>query len=257
MLECYLDDSGTHDGSQVVVWGGVAGHSHWMDELDKVWKARLAQPCDGKPPINKFHSFDLECGLGEFQGYSEGARDLTRRNFRQAILDSGVTVVAYGISIKDWDQLVRQGHGQSDFTAEQGVFGKAIFELAKAAKAENEALGLIFDRGRDTPELRKVIMPTVLTAEFEARHLSYTFAPVASLCALQAADLVAHEAYMAFNQLPTNPKAIPRPHALRLFEDAFGGQARWMGRTEIKDTVRRIRRAHKRKEKAAKKGRGA
>jgi hypothetical protein len=58
VIECYFDDSGTHDASPVVVWGGVAGHAHYLDKLDKMWRALLQQPCEGKRPIKSFSSYD-------------------------------------------------------------------------------------------------------------------------------------------------------------------------------------------------------
>lgn len=253
MLEYYLDDSGTHAGSPVVVWGGVAGHKHYLDQLDEAWRAQLLKPCDGRPPIKKFRSYDLAHGIGEFEGYNQGERDLTRRNFRQVIVESDVTVLAYGVSVEDWDQIIRKWWKQPNFTAEQSVFGKALFDIAVAARAEGEALSLQFDQGRDTPELRQVIMPAIQSAEYDGRFVSYGFSPVASVPALQAADLVVHEAYRAFKQLLGDSNAVPQPHAKRLFEDPFAGAAKWMGRKEIKDTVRKIERARKREEKRLRK----
>jgi hypothetical protein len=251
VIECYFDDSGTHDASPVVVWGGVAGHAHYLDKLDKMWRALLQQPCEGKRPIKSFSSYDLEHAKGEFEGYNQGAKDLTRRNFRQIILESEVSVVAFGVSVKDWDQVVRGLARQSNFTAEQSVFGKAVFEIAKTAKAENEALSLHFDQGRDTPELRKVIAPTLETAQQDSRIVSYSFSKIADFPALQAADLVVHEAYQTFCALMKNPKATPRPHALQLFKNAFFGQANWVGRREIKNAVKAIERKHQKAKRAS------
>lgn len=241
MLECYLDDSGTHEGSPLVAWGGIAGHKHYLDQLDTAWRDQLLKPCDGKPPIKKFHSYDLEQGINEFAGYNRAASNLTHRNFRQIIVESSVTIFAYGVSTKDWDEIIRGE--QPDYTAEQLVFGQAIFELAKAAKKEGEALSLQFDQGRDTPELRQAIMPAIETAQYEERFLSYGFSPVASVPALQAADLVIHEMFGVYKRLLMDGEVNPRPHAKRLIEDSFAGDAKWMGRKEIEDTIRRIERA--------------
>lgn len=253
MLEYYLDDSGTHEGSPVVVWGGIVGDKFFLNQLDAAWRQRLLLPCDDKPPIKAFHSYDLEHSCGEFKGYNQGARDLTRRNFRQVIVESGVTVLAYGVSVKDWDQVVRKLARQPDFTAEQAVFGKAIFDAAKTAKLKNEALSLQFDQGRGSPDLRKIIQPTLETAEHDGRFVSYGFLPVASVPALQAADLVVHEAFRAFWAIKDNPQAKPRAHALRLFEDTFFGQANWMGRREIKRAAEKIEHKAKRAKAKARK----
>lgn len=249
MLELYMDDSGTHDGSLIVVWGGVAGDKHYMDKLDAAWREQLKHPCDGKPAIKRFHSYDLEHGLREFEGYNQGERDLTRRNFRQVCVQSDVTVLAYGVSVRDWDQLVRIGDRKPDYTAEQFVFGKAIFDVAKAAKAEREPLTLQFDQGRDDPGLRRLIQPVLERAKMDGRFVSYGFAPVAEVPALQAADLVVHEAYRVFKEYLDDPSSEPRAHAKRLFEDVFSGGAHWAGRREIKRTVDKARRVRKHRAK--------
>jgi len=77
MLEFYFDDSGTHNGSRIAVWGGVVGYKQYMQELEEAWKARLQCPCDGKPPIKAFHSSHLAASDGEFKGYNQAERDLT------------------------------------------------------------------------------------------------------------------------------------------------------------------------------------
>lgn len=253
MLEVYLDDSGTHDGAPLVVWGGICGHKHYLDQLDTAWRARLLKPCDGKPPIKAFHSYDLDHGIGEFSGYNDGARDLTRRNFRQVIVECSATVLAYGVSIRDRDQVVRTLGQMPGFTAEQHVFGQAIFEVAKAAKEENEPLTLQFDQGRDSYDLRSQIQPAIETAQFDGRFLSYGFSSVSAVPALQAADLVAHEAYRVLCQFRADPKTPLRAHTQKLFNDAFFGTLNWMGRREIKKAVQKIERAHRRERE----GRGA
>src|SRR3546814_19046815 len=98
MMEFYLDDSGTHEGSRVAVWGGVVGYRQFFSEFKIAWKAQLARPCEGRPPIKAFHSSHLVAGRGEFAGYSEAERDLTRWTFRKAILDAGLTVFSFGLS---------------------------------------------------------------------------------------------------------------------------------------------------------------
>src|SRR4051794_21439412 len=106
MLEFYLDDSGTHKRAEVAVWGGIVGYPQFLQELSDAWERQLLAPCEGKPPIRAFHSSHLFNGWGEFAGYSEREKDLTRVNFRKIIVDAGVTLLAYGISVVDWEELV-------------------------------------------------------------------------------------------------------------------------------------------------------
>ena len=248
MLEFYLDDSGTHAAATVAVWGGIVGHIRFLQQLTAAWQQQLQQPCNGKPPISAFHSFDLGNSLGEFKGYNQAEWDLTRRNFRQIIVESGVTILAYGVSVKDWNQVVVGLARRAFHSAEHAAFGQAVLAGLKAAKAEDEPINFHFDLGRDTPELRSVIKPTIEVAEAEGHHVRYGFSSVAAVPALQAADLVAHESYRFFKQYQQDPRAKPGPHTARLFEEAHDSRAGWMGRRQIKEMVRKINRERRRRE---------
>jgi len=249
MLEFYLDDSGTHDEATVTVWGGVVGYKHFMDRLTEAWHRQLARPCEGKPPVNAFHSSHLANGWGEYAGYNQAERDLTRWNFRKIIVDTGVTILAYGISVKDWNQVVIGLAKQALHSSEQAIFGQAVMAGLRAAKVEDQPINFQFDAGRDTPELRAVIRPSIEVAEAEGHDVSYGFSPVAAVPALQAADLVAHETYQFFTEYLKNPKAKAGPHTRRLFEDAHDSAAGWLGRRQIKAMVTGINRARRRGEK--------
>lgn len=160
MLEAYFDDSGTHEQSPVLVWGGVAAHKSFLDLLSSKWRARLSEPCEGKPPIRAFHSSHLDLSRGEFEGYGQGERDLTRANFRRIIVECGVTVLAYGISVKDWNQTVNLLR-RTEEDAENFVFGLAVREVAKVSKAYGDEMSMQFDKGRDTEKLRHMIGPAL------------------------------------------------------------------------------------------------
>lgn len=246
MLEFYLDDSGTHDGSTAVVWGGVVGYQNYLEQLDEAWREQLKKPCDGKPPIKAFHSYDLARGIREFEGYNQGERDLTRRNFRKIIIDSGVTILSYGVSVVDWNQVVRLLAGQ-DITAEQIAFGQAVKAGLEAAESEGQPITFQFDKDADTSELRGTIMPTIETIGSGGQFVSYGFLPVKDVPSLQAADLVVHESYQVLRDFLATNKVTPGPHTVRLFADAHDSRAAFLGRRQIKEAVKKIRRKGRRK----------
>ncbi len=64
MLQCYLDDSGTHGGAPVVVWGGVIGSVDQFGRLEDQWKRLLREPLPGKLPLKSFHLSHC-CGSSE------------------------------------------------------------------------------------------------------------------------------------------------------------------------------------------------
>jgi hypothetical protein len=237
MLEFYFDDSGTHGGSKVVVWGGVVGHQQFMDELEVAWKSQLSHPCDGKPPINAFHSSHLAAGKGEFEGYSPAEKDLTRNNFRKIIVDAGLTVLSFGISADDWANIVTGRARLILGSAERLIFGQAVLVSCRAAKKENLPLSFQFDKGRDTPELHSIIKPALEVAEIEGNAVSYGFSPVAQNTGLQAADLVAHETYQFFVKYIFDEGTSPGPHLAQLFRDAHDAKAAWIGKEQIQNMV--------------------
>ncbi len=233
MMEFYLDDSGTHKGSRVAVWGGVVGYRQFFDELEVAWKAQLACPCAGRPPIKAFHSSHLAAGDGEFADYSEAERNLTRWNFRKVILDAGLTLLSFGISVDDWEAIVPGPARLILGSAERMIFGQAVVAGCAAAKSERQPLSFQFDKGRRSPGLDSVIQPALDAAEMDGHSVSYGFSPVVDNMGLQAADLVAHETYQFFAEYVDNSNAQARPHLRRLFEGAHDARAGWIGREQI------------------------
>jgi len=242
MLEVYLDDSGTHSSSRAVVWGGVLGHKDFVWELDAAWKARLTNPCDGKPPIKAFHSFDLYNGLGEFEGYNQAERDHTRHNFRKIIADAGLSAVSSGGSVRDWDQVVTGRLRSTLGSAERLAFAFAIVEACKSVMAVSEMpISFQFDVGRELPDLQSMISHALERAGIDPDLVSYGFSPVSKVPALQAADLVAHETYLHFVKFLDDPKAEPSVHMARLRDGLYDLRAAWFGRKEIQAMTDQLR----------------
>lgn len=237
MMEFYFDDSGTHKGSRVVVWGGGAGYRQNFDELEAAWKARLACPCEGRPLINVFHSSHLAASDGEFDGYSVAERDQTRHNFRKVIVDAGLTVLSFGLSVDDWENIVTGPARVVLGSGERLIFGQAVLAGCAAARAEGQPLSFQFDKGRRSPELDSIIKPALDAAEVDGNSVSYGFSPVAANMGLQAADLVAHETYQFFTKYIDDPSALAGPHLKRLIEGAHDARAAWFGKDQIQSMV--------------------
>jgi hypothetical protein len=106
VLACYFDDSGTHVGSKVVVFGGLLGQREHWEYFEPRWREKLDHPLPGKLPLKRFHMWDCQWRKGEFIDYREAESDALIHDFRQIILDSGVTGVAAAIAKKDYDELI-------------------------------------------------------------------------------------------------------------------------------------------------------
>ena len=82
-LAGYFDDSGTHDDSDVVLWGGFVGQEDDWRSLEPEWNARLR--VDG---INAFHMKDCagEIGRGAFADMDYASRQNLIHDLRNIIL---------------------------------------------------------------------------------------------------------------------------------------------------------------------------
>jgi len=235
MLECYLDDSGTHSNSRVIVWGGVAGDKNFFDQFQEAWKARLEDPCDGyKPPINVFHSTDLAAGDGEFSGYSQAERDRTRFNFRQVIIDCDLTWVSYGISVKAWESVAKDYEWSDILSAESMVFGRLIRDVTKSAIDHGDPIAFKFDKGRISPLLCGVIQPAFDSVGVNTQSVGYGFWSVQAVLGLQGADLIAHETYQYFVKFIDDPNTNPSSHLQKLMDGAFSYKDGWFDEDSIR-----------------------
>jgi hypothetical protein len=234
MLEFFFDDSGAHDGSNVAVWGGIVGHSQFIEQLKNSWGKLLAEPIRGKPAISHFRSYDLSRGIRQFEGYKEAERDEARYNFRQAIIDAGVSVVANGVSVPDYNEIVTGKIREALGSAERFILGKAVQSGCRAVAPQPEPLALHFDKGALTrPDLKSVITLAVEAAKLKGDDVRCCYSDVKETMPLQAADLVAHETYRYFCQFLKNRSAQPDAHYKALFHNSYDFHAGLFSRDEL------------------------
>ncbi len=239
MLESYFDDSGTHSGSRVVVWGGLIGDAQSFVELDAAWRAQLDEPVPGKPPIKAFHLYDCVHGLKECDRYEQGARDLARNLFRTIIMKSGVAAVACGVDAEEWDRQVTGDLRTLVGSAERCAFGQCVKLSMQIANRENEAMQAFFDAERERVVLGMVDGARLLFPEVEKMIIT-SFAPVVSLTGLQAADTVAYESYGLLRAYLDDPNAKPEPHLRHMVANAESTTVMLMGRDQIAALVEKM-----------------
>ncbi|QAY75144.1 hypothetical protein [Sphingosinicella sp. BN140058] len=242
MLEAYFDDSGTHNGSRVVVWGGLVGHAQSFAHLDAEWQRLLACPDPQLKPLKAFHLYSCVHRTGEFEGYTQGASDLVRSRFRTAIIESGVAAVACGVDIREWDHQVTGHLRELVGGAERCAFGLCVKLSVEMAGSENEQLNAHFDRAREGYVLNVIEGARLLYPD--ANHLFGTsFCPVNAYTGLQAADTVAYESYAFLRDMLSSEKSDPGPHLRHLIASAESTTIMLMGRDEIANLVEKMQSA--------------
>jgi hypothetical protein len=134
MLQCFFDDSGTHGGAAVVVWGGVVGQVEQFKHLEREWMALLKTPPYGRPSLKKYSQADCRSCKGEFLGYSQPESDHLQFCFRNIIIISGVVPISYGTDAAAWDRHItgrlREFLGSAE-SASYGLCAKLVLETAE------------------------------------------------------------------------------------------------------------------------------
>jgi hypothetical protein len=243
MLEGYFDDSGTHPGSSMVVWGGVMGDSVSFAAMEESWLRLLAEPLPGKPRIKQFHLSHIARGLEEFRDYNEAERDLVTKAFRDVVIEAGLIPVSFSISVPAWGRHATPMFQALFRSPEHFAFMSCIMSAFRMARISNAPISMQFDTARLTNDRAEMIaacqqiMPDTV--------VNIGFSHVATLPALQAADMVAYEAYLLSNKAESEPghadySAIARPHFKRLLEGAPDAHGFILRDTEMKAFVAAI-----------------
>lgn len=215
MLECYFDDSGTHDGSKIAVWGGLIGQADRFDQFTIRWNALLSEPLPGKPPLKKMHLAALRNAKGEFFGYNQAEIDLLTKKFRDVIVESGLECIAYIVSVEDWlrasTELERSYLGDARNFAFYGV----IEAIAALAKLNEGGLSCHFDKGAQDEAMRVIQSVWEMFRSEESKKATFAFSAVEMFAGLQGADMVAYEAYHYGLHL-IDPSYPENPHFIDL-----------------------------------------
>jgi hypothetical protein len=240
MLAAYFDDSGTHDNSRVVVWGGFITTAEKWTAFDAAWRAKLNEPLPGKPSLQKFGLSKCQALDGEFKNYTRAESDLVQNEFRQIIVDHELLGVAYAIDRLTWDRIVPDTAkayfgGDAEAACFSPCFAAAI-ERARKYWPDELMLSLHFDKGRRSPKLNTIIDRVERDYRGAPALTNISFDVVEGFTPLQAADIIATENYWhAQGVIDGNPQ--PRPHFAhflqRVSTEGFIAQE-----TEILETLR-------------------
>lgn len=257
MLGAYLDDSGTHDDSKWVAFGGVVGFTEDWTAFDGRWRGRLAQPLfpseTTKPPLTEMKMAHCEGGYGEFGSYTRPEREFIAGEMRKLILTTELRGFSFVLERASWEQQARPIMGDTD--AEEAAFSETLKGViatasrlirAKGQNPSEECLAVVVDertaRKKDFCNIYKSFKRNNLGTLETPKLVSFSMGDSATSPALQAADMLAYETYRMMADRPQQNDA--RAGLLEL--EASGrfaiGAA---GPAQIKETVAAWREAAK------------
>jgi Protein of unknown function (DUF3800) len=227
----YLDDSGTHDDSAVVLWAGLcANHGQWA-LLSELWRKQLNSPCPGKEPISKFHMTECYNSRGEFAGWNRTETDFSAHEFTHILLRAGIYGRAFATSRKDWDELiadnVRVIFGDAEGFCVRNCYVQ-ITNWAKEKASYDRELAFVFDSRPHRQAENSMLFDIHKQFSEESggglKLKSLTFGSSKGLLPLQAADLFAWEVYQHAKDIMANRATPGNPLRSGLQELAKGGR---------------------------------
>ncbi|MEI7924902.1 MAG: DUF3800 domain-containing protein [Chloroflexota bacterium] len=203
VVSCYLDDSGTHEGSGHVVSGGVlAPIEVWPDFIER-WTDALS-----RIGVRRWHSTDAEGLRGEFVGWSIERRDAAREEMLGIVLGAdGIITTGNVVPRRHWDNLMST-ESQAVFGTPWGLATHMVVarigdQIVKQGIDSDVSIQYIVDKPpRGYDRVARLFADVIATPAIRARYRMATIAPGSSSLhpQLQAADIVAYELYKEWDR---------------------------------------------------------
>lgn len=192
-VEAYLDDSGTHAGSQVSIVAGYMGMAEAWESLERRWSAVL----DGGH-VRFFHASAAAHFRRPFDGWTARRRDTLIRKLIDVINDTPIIGIGSALPAIEHRSFMPQEKLRRQVDAYTLNIYNALSILCEHAAAEHPGVPIGVTVERKPKSDGKV------RAAFEALKRTNRW-PLASLTimekaqrgALQCADLLAYETYLA------------------------------------------------------------
>jgi len=210
IFTAYLDESGTHEESDVVAVAGFFSVADRWVKFSQEWQAVLDYYC-----LDYFHMTDFESSQGQFKEWDAQKHKDCLNKLLGIIKENVIGSVGWAVSRRSFDAILskpaRKICGDAYGLASIGCFrslaqivikkdGQAEYVMESGAEGSG-ALLWIYREGRKDPEWRD-----------NNRLLSLAFQDKRYFLPLQSADIMAYELYKQFLRqlgIEDRPKRYP------------------------------------------------
>ena len=197
MLQIYVDESGTHDGSLIVTCGAYVGTVSAWDDWAEKWD-------EAKGPIDIIHAADCEALRGEFANFTPDQRNAFASKILPVIGKADITPFAVGVRLDDYE-LVAKDHpelalmmGDTPYVAcFQWIMMRALSHVESIGGGPR--IGIV----HESNNYRGVIGDCVelLKEKYPKLSVVLSFAGKRDVSQLQVADALAYEANKRFRNI--------------------------------------------------------
>jgi hypothetical protein len=215
VMRAYFDDSGTHAGSEVVLWAGFVGMDAWWDKQEAAWQSVL----DSRG-LQHFHMAECEAGDGPYG--NRASRDSLTHDLRQTIIDTGLAGTCVAARPDAWNAASPKLRAYTGSAAELCGWmcmdsTVLLIEKMLPGWSQDVALAFYFDKGALSAK-RQPFMGQVMN-HIHGRADVVAFAEMRKSPALQACDMLAWELLqMARVIAKDSALPLPRPHFKQFIE---------------------------------------
>jgi hypothetical protein len=244
-LAAYFDDSKNNDEGIFAVAGYLSMVSMWEDSFAPAWREVIKS---APRSIKEFKAADCRHRTNEFEGWEpDECKALTTQLVDVIVGPSIPSLVGIGaaVSIENFAELqeeTRQRFERFAYLLCGGVVVDAVFQLTEQYVGKDDVT-FIFDEQDELEARMRVVfkdLKQVLPLQFANKIRNPLFEPSEAHAALQAADLLAYEAYKELKNRRENP---PRriSIALQRLVDGKRHGARYLGREQLTEIGQHIK----------------
>jgi len=216
VLHAYLDESGVHDQSPIILVGGWIAPADLWAAFEPDWNEVLT-----RFGLTYFHASTCEAGDGIYRALSRDLRDLLFSGLAKVIAKHKPTAVYTAIKRVHFNETRARGVEIFD-TPYHACFEFAIQQMARWLKTEvnGESVALVFAEHRDyEPQARLLYEMYRNSSRWGNELASLSFARPENFAALQAADLIVYEKTRHEVAALGNANIAERP-VIRILADA-------------------------------------
>lgn len=185
-----MDESGVHEGSQVITVGAYVGRPTAWSDWARSWNFH-------KRPIKVFHSTDSAALRGEFKGWTKEQRDELVAKILPTIARASITPYVVGVRLDDYHGLIDEYPEIKDLVGEKphtACFQWVLQAIANQIRSRRKDQKLAVFHEKNDYEGAASECYDWMQTRYPNTFVGLSFGKKEDFAPLRAADVLAYEA---------------------------------------------------------------